>query len=309
MATQVEEPQVLNPIPQPQIARARAGAFTVVEVLVVIGCIALIAGLILPVIANVRESARRTEELACLRQLTAACIVYARENNDLLPVGRMSIAASTNQPGGSANAFGKGTGGSLYNSGATAVAPKQSQGDDDDNDGYPYPGAGSAGDDYTWINYTNCWRLLTTIMPGLYKMDSCLSVRSGYAFAEGFGKPWPNIGYPDDTQIGWIYWGGRDDLYVNGKLQYRSMRRLGQHVTPGSPTLWTCWCWDSAGKGGPSSCPHVGNKYVSYPNGVELKPTPDGLCVGLDDGSASFQHWSDMIIIPQANGYKLYYQP
>jgi hypothetical protein len=48
---------------------------------------------------------------------------------------------------------------------------------------------------------------------------------------------------------------------------------------------------------------------VIYPQGVAIKPPPDGLGVALDDGSASFVHWRDLITIPQANGFKLYYQP
>ena len=96
---------------------------------------------------------------------------------------------------------------------------------------------------------------------------------------------------------------------MNKALAYRSPRRLGQHLTPGSQTLWTCWCWDSAGNGGPSMCPHVGTHCVIYPAGIALKPPPDALGVGLDDGSASFVKWTDLITIAQANGFKLYYQP
>jgi prepilin-type N-terminal cleavage/methylation domain-containing protein len=180
-----------------------------------------------------------------------------------------------------------------------------------DNDGtFPIGRMSTApvnSDDYTWINYTNCWKKLTALAPGLNNINSCFSVRDGYPDIDDFGVPeWGN---PNDTKVGWIYWGGRDDLFVSGNLQYRSLRRLGQHPTPGSHTLWTCWCWDSAGTGSPSMCPHVGPNCVMYPSGVVLNPPPDGLGVALDDGSASFVHWTDLIIIPQANGYKLYYQP
>ncbi|HET6249314.1 MAG TPA: hypothetical protein VFE47_16580 [Tepidisphaeraceae bacterium] len=164
-------------------------------------------------------------------------------------------------------------------------------------------------DDYTWINYDDCWVPLVAQMPSLRNMLSCASVLNGYPDADDFGNPGTEYGYPSDTTLGWIYWGGRDDLYVNGQLQYRSMKRLGQRLTPGSPTLWTCLCWDSAGRSGGSVCPHVGATFVAYPQNVPLKPPPDGLGVALDDGSAAFVAWNDMIIIPQANGYKLYYQP
>jgi len=68
-------------------------------------------------------------------------------------------------------------------------------------------------------------------------------------------------------------------------------------------------CWDSAGGPSPSICPHVGTQYIQYAPGVVLAPPPDGLCVALADGSASFVVWNDLIIIPQFNGFKLYYQP
>ena len=271
----------------------RRRGFTLVEVLVAVGVISVLVGLLIPVIGNVRESARRTVELSHLRQLTAACILYAQESDGLLPVGQMVNSTSN----GSNSSRGRGP-----SSGTS---------------GGPGPGSGGGGgswgstwgDDYTWINYRDAWKPLTDLVPELNKINSCLSVRDGYPYADDFGKPEPSVGYPDDAQVGWIYWGGRDDLIVNGKLAYRSMRRLGQHLTPGSQTLWTCWCWDSAGNPGPSICPHVGHKYISYPSGVTLAPPPDGLGISLDDGSASFVAWNDMIIITQANGWKLYYQP
>jgi type II secretory pathway pseudopilin PulG len=163
-------------------------------------------------------------------------------------------------------------------------------------------------DDYTWISY-NCWSQLAALVPDLNKINSCSSVRDGYPDADDFGKPAWEYGSKQSTRVGWIYWAGRDDLYAGDQIQYRSMRRQGQHLTPGSQTLWTCWCWDSAGTGSPSMCPHVGANCIMYPSGVTLKPPPDGLEVALDDGSASFVHWTDLVIIPQANGWKLYYQP
>ena len=235
-------------------------AFTLLQLLVSVGIIAVLAGLLLPLAGRVRESARRATDLSHLRQLTAACAIYAGEYEGYLPPGR------------------------------TTGAP---------------PNA----DDYTWLNYKTCWKPLANRVLGLDQINSCVSVREGYAESEEFGRPDPDYGSPEDARVGWVYWGGRDDLYDHGAVKYRSMRRIAQHLTPGSQTLWTCWCWDSAGRGGPSVCPHVGTSYVEYAPGVTLKPPPDGLGVGLADGSASFVPWAEMIIIPQANGWKLYYQP
>lgn len=170
-------------------------------------------------------------------------------------------------------------------------------------------GAPANADDYIWINYPNCWNLITQLVPSLQQNNSCLSVREGYDEASDFGMVQPSYGWPHDVMLGWIYWGGRDDLSVGGSLKYRSLRRLTQRNTPGSQTLWTCLCWDSGGAPASSVCPHVGSRFVEYPSGVTLQPPPDGLGVALTDGSASFVAWEDLVIIPQANGLKLYYQP
>jgi prepilin-type N-terminal cleavage/methylation domain-containing protein len=167
------------------------------------------------------------------------------------------------------------------------------------------PGA----DNYLWLSYKNCWQPLVARSPALSNIVSCGSVASFYADSDDFGKPGSEYGWSDDTQVGWVYWGGRDDLVVGGTLKYRSMRRFSQHLTPSSQTLWTCLCWDSAGVSGSSVCPHLGAGGAMYPLGMPLKPAPDGLGVALDDGSAAFVKWDDLVTIPQANGYKIYYQP
>jgi type II secretory pathway pseudopilin PulG len=181
------------------------------------------------------------------------------------------------------------------------------------NDGTLPPGrmasAPPGADDYTWTNYSTLWRPLLAASPDLAKLTSCISVREGFADADEFGQPQDDYASPNDIRLGWIYWAGRDDLAAAGALSYRSMHHAFDRFTPGSQTLWTCMCWDSNGSYASSVCPHVGSRYVEYPSGVTLKPPPDGLGVALTDGSASFVTWTEMVIIPQANGFKLYYQP
>jgi prepilin-type N-terminal cleavage/methylation domain-containing protein len=57
--------------------RARKRGFTLIELLVVIAIIAILAGLILPVLARARESARRTSCASNLNQIGKAMFMYA----------------------------------------------------------------------------------------------------------------------------------------------------------------------------------------------------------------------------------------
>ena len=62
-------------------------AFTLVELLVVIGVIAVLISMLLPAMAKARQSAQRVQCLSNLRQVGAAFRYYAMSNGDRVPLG------------------------------------------------------------------------------------------------------------------------------------------------------------------------------------------------------------------------------
>jgi prepilin-type N-terminal cleavage/methylation domain-containing protein len=56
--------------------------FTLIELLVVIAIIAALAAIVFPVFSTVRDDARETACLSNLRQISAANLMYAQDNDD-----------------------------------------------------------------------------------------------------------------------------------------------------------------------------------------------------------------------------------
>ena len=79
--------------------RRHRSAFTLVELLVVIGIIAILIGILLPTLNRARESAKKTACLSNIRELGNAFRLYAASNKDIMPIGCVGVAsaASNNQ--------------------------------------------------------------------------------------------------------------------------------------------------------------------------------------------------------------------
>ncbi len=59
--------------------------FTLVELLAVIAIIGILSAIIIPVVGNVRRSARQAQSLSNVKQITQAVLLYATDNRGFLP--------------------------------------------------------------------------------------------------------------------------------------------------------------------------------------------------------------------------------
>ena len=78
----------------------RSCGFTLVELLVVIGIIALLISILLPALNHVREEAQKAKCAANLTQIFAAMTTYANQNNGNYPADLFCLAGPVADSGG-----------------------------------------------------------------------------------------------------------------------------------------------------------------------------------------------------------------
>jgi prepilin-type N-terminal cleavage/methylation domain-containing protein len=69
--------------------------FTLVELLTVIAIIGVLAAILIPVVGKVRENAQRASDLANIRSIGQAALVYAQEHSGNLPATNIPAAAGS----------------------------------------------------------------------------------------------------------------------------------------------------------------------------------------------------------------------
>jgi prepilin-type N-terminal cleavage/methylation domain-containing protein len=91
----------------PAVSQGKRAAFTLVELLVVIGIIAVLVAMLLPTLAKARETARRVACLSQLHQIHLVLLEYANAHHDQVPLGYRTASKQFNSMVYSTTAGGK----------------------------------------------------------------------------------------------------------------------------------------------------------------------------------------------------------
>ena len=281
--------------------RHRPG-FTLVELLVVIGIIALLISILLPSLNKARQAAMKAQDLNNIRQVAIGCVTYASEfrgswprgdrgriqaNDDLKWVHSTTYDYLLRAVGGS----GGQTARDLANGGTKIPADR--------------------------LRMMSCNTLQDLVDVGDYSGGDV----SYYARGPDDNPYADPPGY-DEMQMGWIYFGGREPTRIDGTLrQYPSgmpapsstpkyvfPRKQGDRPT--TTTLLTCYARSTNSFG--TMLPHFKRSYASQLLGNSAQPFQltsqiDGMCMAYTDGSARFVGYDDFGAVTSYSGGWFFY--
>ncbi len=259
-------------------------AFTLVELLVVIGIIAVLISILLPAVNRARMHAQLATELSNARQFAIANIMYAGENRGSFPAARRNGWSHDDYvqypiwawdslskfnmglpfPGPESNRaqWAKDNAETLIKRGSGCVAWQERALET----GSPIPGQR--------MNQTNVndWQYWNT--------ELHWNVLIGRGNANGTQNDYTLVINPVPPQTRW----------------FQSIKRLGTIPQDGTWTMFTCRHYATNQSWGGNS-PHPStNRFVTVATGQQMTPKygPVGLTVGYLDGSARFVAWGEL---------------
>ena len=162
-----------------------------------------------------------------------------------------------------------------------------------------------------FANFTYTNMLSSGMSSNAFACQSVWHYNGGLAAAMGVG-----IGQPATTtgefgnagwgMIGWMYYPDINRGFVG---TYQRPAKTTDRFTPGSDTLATCLCFDSAPVGNAwySFMPHLKNGGHNYPGGTPVSTRSEGLVVAHLDGSSAWVKWLKLGSMTSADIY--YYDP
>ena len=266
----------------------------------VIGIIALLVGILLPALSKARQQGMKVQDLANIRSVAQACVMYANQSKGYWPRGDR----------------GKGQGGDdlKWVHSTTYDYLLRALGVSNTETARDLAGTG---------NQISPDRIRPMSCNTLYELPEAGDYSGGrvdyyaggtdnnpYAAPEGY----------DEMQMGWIYWGGREPppridgticTYPTGAAttnRYTFARRMGDRPT--TQTLVTCFAKATSGYG--TMLPHIKKSYASKLLGAssqafQLTREMEGMGMAYTDGSARFVSYDDFgAVVSYAGGWFFY---